>query len=197
MKSPKSLKLTLMMGAAATLTACGDTPPADGPKTFLSVQDCQQAGFPEERCREAYREAFDVHSRTSPKFASRDECERSVDVDQCVVTRVQNNDGSFSEVFVPLMAGYIVGNLMADRRRQEPQSSGGYGGGSYRSGPVYRSRDYPSGYRDSGDLVTSRQGGGKPSTGISSPSRPPNISTTTIARQGFGSKSFSFGGGSS
>jgi len=201
MKSPTTLKLTLMMGAAATLTACGDAPSDDGVRTFTSMLECQQAGFPEDRCQAAYNEAFEVHTREAPKFASKEECERGVDIDQCVSTRVRRDDGSFSEVFVPLMAGYLVGNLMANR--QTSTAGGGYGG-TYQSGPIYRSRNYPSGYRDSADLARSRSGTSVPTIRPGSiarppsmPSRPPNVSTTTIARQGFGSSSFSLGGGSS
>jgi uncharacterized protein YgiB involved in biofilm formation len=205
MKSPTTLKLTLMMGAAATLTACGDAPSDEGARTFTSVLDCQQAGFPQDRCQAAYNEAFEVHAREVPKFATKEECERGIDIDQCVSTRVPRDDGSFSEVFVPLMAGYIVGNLMANRPGQQQTSpyAGGYGG-AYQSGPIYRSRNYPSGYRDSADLARSRSGASVPTVNPGSsarppsmPSRPPNVSTTTIARQGFGSSSFSFGGGSS
>jgi uncharacterized protein YgiB involved in biofilm formation len=205
MKSPKTLKLTLMMGAAATLTACGDAPTDDGARTFTSVVECQQAGFAQDRCQAAYDEAFEVHSRDAPRFASRDECERTVDIDQCVPTQVRRDDGSFGEVFVPLMAGYMVGNLMANRPQQQTSYGGGVGyGGVYQSGPLYRSRRYPSGYRDSADLVRSRTNVSVPSirpgTTVrppSMPARPPNVSTTTIARQGFGSSSFSLGSGSS
>jgi uncharacterized protein YgiB involved in biofilm formation len=204
MKSPSTLKLTLMMGAAATLTACGDAPSDDGVKTFTSVVECTQAGFPQDRCQAAYDEAFGVHTKDAPKFASKEECERSVDIDQCVVTRVRRDDGSFGDVFVPLMAGYIVGNLMANRPQQQTSYSGGGYGGTYQSGPIYRSGRYPSGYRDSIDLTRSRSGASVPSINPGSsarppsmPSRPPNVSTTTISRQGFGSSSFSLGGGSS
>lgn len=210
MKSPQSLKLTLMMGAAATLTACGDAPPEEPTRAFTSVVECQQAGFPQDQCQAAFNEAFATHSREAPKFASKDECERSVDVDQCVITRVVRDDGTIGDVFVPLMAGYVVGNLLANRPREQQGTSGGGGGGggairsSYQAGPIYRSRTYPSGYRDSADLARSRSGAsvpsitsGGPGRSLSVPSRPPNVSTTTIARQGFGSSSFSFGGGSS
>jgi uncharacterized protein YgiB involved in biofilm formation len=209
MKSPQTLKLTLMMGAAATLTACGDTPPEGTTRAFTSVVECQQAGFPEDHCQAAYNEAFATHSREAPKFPSKDECERSVDVDQCVSTRVVRDDGTIGDVFVPLMAGYVAGNLMANRPREQQQGTSGGGGGgagrlAYQAGPIYRSRTYPSGYRDSADLARSRSGAslpsitsGGPGRSLSVPSRSPNVSTTTIARQGFGSSSFSFGGGSS
>jgi uncharacterized protein YgiB involved in biofilm formation len=205
MKSPRSLKLTIMMGATATLTACGDAPSDDAAPTFTSVLECQQEGFPEDRCQAAYNEAFEVHTRDAPKFSSKEDCERSIDIDQCVSTRVRRDDGSFGDVFVPLMAGYLVGNLMANRSEQQSSSySGGGYGRTYQSGPIYRSRNYPSGYRDSAGLTQSRSGASVPtirpgssSRPSSMPTRPPNVSTTTIARQGFGSSSFSFGGGSS
>ena len=196
MKRSATIRLTLMSAAAATtLAGCGETPPA-APPAFTTVQDCVVGGFPEAECRSAYEEAFKSHLDRAPRFTSRNECESKVDVDHCVEAPVRAPDGSTTSVFVPLMAGYLLGRAMAPPPQQTSGSSGGYvgGGGGYRGTPIYRSRDYPESFRDGGNLQTSRQGGSNVST---APSRPANINTTTVSRSGFGSSGSSFGGGSS
>jgi len=193
MKRSASIRLTLMGAAAATtLAGCGETPPA-APPAFSTVQDCVIGGFAESECRSAYEEAFKSHLERAPRFTSRQDCESKVDVDYCVEAPVRGADGSTTNVFVPLMAGYVLGRMMTPPAQT---SGGGYSGGSggFRGGPIYRSRDYPGSYRDGGNLQTSRSGGSSVST---APSRPANVNTTTVSRSGFGSSGSSFGGGSS
>jgi uncharacterized protein YgiB involved in biofilm formation len=195
MKRSTSLRLTLMSAAAATLGGCGEsTPPA--PPAFTTVQDCVLGGFAEAECRNAYEDAFKAHIERAPRFASRQDCEGKVDVDHCVETPVRMPDGTTSNVFVPLMAGYVLGRVLAPPPQQGTGGGGGggYYGGSGRGEPIYRSRDYPGNIRDGGNLTTSRQGGGAVST---PPSRPANINTTTVSRSGFGSSGGSYGSGSS
>ncbi len=193
MKRSATIRLTLMGAAAATtLAGCGETPPA-APPAFTTVQDCVVGGFPEAECRSAYEEAFKAHLDRAPRFTSREDCEAKVDVDHCVQAPVRAPDGSTTSVFVPLMAGYVLGRLMSPTPQQQSGYSGGSGGG-YRGAPIYRSRDYPDSFRDGGNLQTSRQGGATVST---PPSRPANINTTTVSRSGFGSSGSSFGSGSS
>lgn len=193
MKRSSSLRLTLMGAAAATtLAGCSETPPA--PSAFTTVADCVVGGFSETDCRSAYEEAFRAHLEKAPRFASRDECEANVDVDHCIEAPVRQPDGTMTNVFVPLMAGYLI----ARATQPQPSSGSGYGsgsgGGGYRGGPIYRSRDYPDSFRDGGNLQTSKPAGKAVST---TPSRPPNINTTTVSRSGFGSSGAFYGGGSS
>jgi uncharacterized protein YgiB involved in biofilm formation len=200
MKSSRSLQLTLMMGAAATLTACSDTPQE---QSFLTTADCAAAGIARELCQGTYEQALAEHNKTAPKFPSKEECERTLDVSQCTPTRIQRSDGSFSDVFVPAMAGFLIGKAMAKREDGYSGSGYYYGGNYYRSGPIYSSRDHQGSYRRSTELSTPGSRAGAPSTGAWNPPsgtvtpRSPNVNTTTISRQGFGSRGFSFGGGGS
>jgi len=200
MKSPRSLQLTLMMGAAATLTACSDSPTE---QSFLSVKDCVAAGGAQELCQTAYDRAVAEHRSSAPKFASKEDCEKTLDVSQCMPMRFDRADGSYSDVFMPAMAGFLIANAVA---RQDDRNSGGgsgysYGGKYYHSGPIYGSRDYPGSYRRSTELSGSPGRTSAPSIGAGSSgglvTRPPNVGTTTISRQGFGSTRFSFGGSGS
>ncbi len=197
MKRSTSVRLTLMGAATATsLAACDGEPPAP-PAAFTTVQDCALGGFPNAECQTAYDDAQKAHLANAPRFASLEECRKAVDVDNCVETPVRTADGRTSNVFMPLMAGYLIGNLLNQRQippQQQQQSSSGYsgGGGGGRGAPLYRSREYAGTFRDGGNLATSKSG-----NTISAPSRPANINTTTISRSGFGSSSSSFGSGSS
>lgn len=200
MKRSSSVRLTLMSAAVATggLAACGD---ADVPKpgNFTTLESCIEAGNSTKACSAARDQALATHETQAPKFASKEECLKGVDVSDCRETRVRQPDGSFSNMFVPAVAGFVLGRVLSGG------SGGGFGGGGfsggYGGGPFYGSRDYPNQYRDSGNLSNSRTSVptiGSPSSGtsVTTPSRPPNVGTTTISRGGFGS-SASFGGGGS
>jgi uncharacterized protein YgiB involved in biofilm formation len=191
MKRSSSVRLTLMGAAtAASLSACDS--PSQGPVAFNDVGQCIASGIDRSRCQSAYDEAIKAHAEKAPRFASRDECLKSIDVNDCVSTPVRNPDGSATSMFVPALGGFLLGQALAQRQQPQQQQQGGGGGGGF-GGALYRSRDYPTQYRDSGDLATSRQ---RSPTGTTV-SRPPNVNTTTIARSGFGSSSSSFGGHSS
>lgn len=204
----RSTSITLTLFAGATLAACDDKPPLPPVKPYATVQECVTGGNTEDLCKEAFEKAMETHRATAPKFTDKEACEKGIDVDKCVQTQVRNNDGSFSDVFVPAMAGYLLGqalNRTPERERERIGYSGGYYGGvPYSTGPVYNSRTYPGGYRDSGNMRTTilnspgarpsppsapSIGGSlpssKPSLGLPS-SRPSNVGTTAISRGGFG-----------
>jgi Predicted integral membrane protein len=179
MKSSTALKLTLMTGAAATLTLCSETQ-----QTFSSVSDCIQAGNAESLCRQAYETALSEHMKTAPTFASEEECRAKLDIDRCVSVP-KPGDGTLGNVIMPMMAGYMIGQRQ--RENEENQGSASGSGGSYHGSgfgmPLYRSRKSPDGYWTSTELKTSML-----------PSHQPNVKTTTISRHGFGGHAF-FGGG--
>ena len=188
MKRSSAVTLTIM--SAVTMTACGDaTPPA--PTTYATAQECIAGGQPQDVCLKSFDDAVAAHTQSAPAFPSKEACESGVDVDRCVPAQRRNADGSMSSIFVPAMAGYILGNAL--------------GGRGYASAPVYRSRDTPTGYRDPGSLINSRTAARTPA--ITTPSRPPmvapgptrspNVGTTTISRGGFGGSGSSFSGGGS
>lgn len=190
MKRSSSVRLTLMSAAtAAGLAACNEAPPP-APAPFSTVEQCVGRGVDRAQCQTAYDEAVKSHQERAPRFATREECLKGVDVNDCTPTQVRQPDGSTTSMFLPAIGGFLVGQALANR-----QQGGGFGGGS----PYYRSRDYPNQFRDTRDLTTSRDPGPQalaPSRQNPTVSRPPNVNTTTIARSGFGSSSSSFGSAS-
>ena len=192
MKRSSSVRLTLMGAVAAgSLSACdgGITHPGN----YTNVASCMEAGNSSTACVAAQNAAFASHETSAPRFASRDECMRGLDVTDCVQARIRNPDGSFANMFVPAMAGFMLAQATQPQPSQTSGSSSGGGGGGGRA--FYASRDYPNQYRDAGNLTSSRAPGA--ATSIVAPSRAPNVHTTTIARAGFGSTSSFHGGGGS
>ena len=192
MKRSKSVTLALMGSAAVVLAGCGEEPPPPQ-AVFSGIEQCIRAGNEVETCAAEYKEAVEQHATQAPRFASAQECEVGAD-SQCEPTRVQNADGSWSNVFVPLMAGYMISNAINNMG----------GGRGYRSTPVYNSRAYSGQQRDLSALRGSGAATSAVATGASrsvgSTTRPatralppPNVRTTTVSRGGFGG----FGGGRS
>ncbi|RDI60889.1 DUF1190 domain-containing protein [Microvirga subterranea] len=186
MKSSSSLQLTLMVGAAATLSACSESP-----QTFASVADCVRYGKPQGLCQATYDEALATHVRSAPIFDSNEECQARVDVDRCVGVKVSQGGGTPRTVFAPMMAAFRTGPNVTEKQ-DEGSGGGGSGGGGYfynrsryHGEPIYRSRRHPDGYWTASEMKTS---------GSQSAFRQPNIRTQTLARQGFGGRSL-FGGG--
>lgn len=199
MKRSRSLVLTsLMAGAGVSISACDQSAaqwgdPGAGAQqavAYRSLQECKAAGdATPEQCETAYTQAQAANAANAPRFNDRQTCEQRYGVDQCV-PRAQTGGGS---VFVPLLAGFLVGRALN-------------GGGGYLGAPVYRDRyggfiggggygrgGYGRGY------VTGRPrigGGGYERPSVYAPSRVQSRSSV-ISRGGFGGgggRGFSFGG---
>jgi uncharacterized protein YgiB involved in biofilm formation len=208
MKRSRSITLTIFSAAtAASLAGCDQTPP-DTAVQFDTVEQCVAAGNAADTCKLGFDKALETHVENSPRYQDQGSCEAAVDVDRCVKTQVRQKDGTLADVFIPAMAGYMIGRALSPDRRSDRS----YYGGGYYGSPVYRSRLDPNSYRglsSSGSglsrLDGARGGGGsvsvsRPSSGVPSvtaPSRPSNVGTTTISRGGFGGTGGGFGGGGS
>lgn len=186
MKRSRSVRLTLMSAATVSVVAACDSS-SGPPPAYTDIAACVSAGNADATCKASYEEALKEHQEKAPRFTSKDECLKAVDVTDCVETAVRQPDGSTMNMFVPLMAGYMLANAVQ-------RSGGGY----YR-GPVYYSRYYGSSYRDLDDMRTARPSGSTVSRPTLAPSmnRPANVRTTSVSRSGFGSSGSSFGRSSS
>ena len=92
-------------------------------------------------CVEDWRKAKEAHSETAPRFSSLAQCEAEFGAGNCGApgaggTTVVNNGGG-SGFFMPLMMGYMLGNM-----------------GNSSSYPVYTDRS--GGYRSTNPTTTSR-----------------------------------------
>lgn len=164
------------MGATAlTMTAC-DNP--EEVAIFENVEQCiKQDGFGMEACQDNMKKAEAEHIRVAPKYTSAADCEADFGAEKCEVAPQKTQGGG--SVFMPLMMGYMMGNMLS-------------GGSRVASQPLYRSKDDPKNFR-TGD---NQKVAGK--TGISkvpgSVTKAPTTKTSTVRRGGFGTTARRSGG---
>jgi uncharacterized protein YgiB involved in biofilm formation len=130
--------------STAGLAGC-DRP--DPPKVYSSVADCQ-AQHPGQACNDAWQASVGEHDRTAPHYTRKEACEAQYGVGHCE----SREGGGF---FMPLMAGFVLGQMM-----NHNNGYGGYGSG-YVGHPVFYSAG--GGYRapmiPAGESVFTRSGG--------------------------------------
>lgn len=127
MKKSKKLSLILMTSMlTTTLTGCGDEPIEVS--MFKNQEECVSAGNTAELCAKYEEEA----RKNAPKFADRAECEKQFGTAMC--SGGQDSDGDF---WMPAIAGFMIGNMLADRDRGSypVTATGFYGnpGGGYQT----------------------------------------------------------------
>jgi uncharacterized protein YgiB involved in biofilm formation len=118
--------MTIAGAAAVSLAACQDE--RIEARVFPDEAECVAAAasgdggewLTDEECRTQFAAAREEHERTAPRYADAELCEEQHD-GTCYAVE-QPGGGSF---FVPLMMGYLLGNMMAR-------------GSAYRAQPVYR-----------------------------------------------------------
>ena len=185
MKRSKSIKIALMGATVFSMTACDQ--PSDVAAIFENVDQCVQANADDaNHCESQWQKAEEEHIRSAPKYTRIEDCQADFGDNQCQTAPQQTTSGG--SVFMPLMAGYMMGSLLS--------------GGTYSNvatQPLYKSRDDGATFRTADNKgVTSK-------TGIQTVSRTvvqsPSTKTTTIQRGGFGGTAFkktsgfnSFGG---
>lgn len=95
--------------------------------TVGSASQCAELGAGDAAtCAEAWNTAQAEHIKQAPKFQDSGSCEAQAGV-SCEAQRVQHSDGSWTDVFIPAMAGMIVGNMLGNMMHK-PQ-------------PIYYDRD--------------------------------------------------------
>jgi uncharacterized protein YgiB involved in biofilm formation len=180
---------SLMATASFTLSACGSSQRAPAPEpepalAYTSLDECRAADvIPDAECDAALSRAQQEAARTAPRYATREECEGQWGPSQC-----QPNNSGGGSFFTPLLAGFVVGQLL---------NGGGYRGG----GPLYRDRQdrYSNGYGGGYAYRDYRTGrtltNGREHTDVArqAPSRVQSR-TTVVSRGGFGGGGRGYGG---
>ncbi len=156
---------------AAILSSCSDKQEV---QVVASVEDCvAKTSLDQNQCQAAYQEAMTEAERTGPKYSTKERCEAEFGYGYC--GRSQSSSG----VFLPLMAGFMVGQMMGGRND--------YG---YRYNPVFRYNSPSSGlhnrYLTADGSVIGRSGRNSYSVPPSSLKTKPSVSKT-VSRGGFGS----------
>lgn len=122
MKRSGRIALLSMGASALVLSACEE--PRTEAAVFREIGQCVETeGLTEEQCRDAFRAARDQHAEVAPKYTSVADCEVDFGAGGCEPSPYRTQSGG--GVFMPLMAGFMMGRMMG----------GGFGQ------PLYRSRD--------------------------------------------------------
>ncbi|CAN7617941.1 DUF1190 domain-containing protein [Phenylobacterium sp. LjRoot219] len=206
-KRSGSLKLTTMLAGAAsfTLVACGDdigsstqwdqSSIAQGEKVeafgYANVDDCKRSDkVPDAECDAAWAAAQKDNAVSAPRYAEQSTCEDLYGAGNCVP---RSSGGA--NFFTPLLAGFVIGQMMDNFGRPYYRGTGLYRegeryGGGYSSGwGGSLGRDYRT-----GRTVIARQGIEPPDTIRQAP---PKVQTRTavVSRGGFGGgRGFGMGG---
>lgn len=166
MKRSRSVKL-VAMGTGLLLVAACDEAKVDT-ALFESVKQCTGLGFTAQECEANYREAQRNHINVAPKYTAKADCETDFGAAQCEVAPQRTSSGG--SVFMPLMAGYMMGSLL----------SGGRSAGQ----PLYKSANDRSTFR-TGDNKAVGKSVGRTKVGQST-TRTASTKTRTVSRGGFG-----------
>lgn len=190
MKKSRSVRLVLLGSASLALAACGDDEglPTDA-KYFSSQSECT-AFYDAATCSAGKVVAEQTYAAEAPRFANKQECEAEFGVGSCENrqiaadgTPVQPTDGAqpqeagMGSFFMPMMMGYMLGNMM--------------GGNQFRQ-PVYRGRDGSAVMPNAGKHFNVGSFGAAGTGAAGAQSFRPATQITQVARGGLGSTASSF-----
>ena len=140
MKRSKKAALVLMVPATTLLLAgCGEE--REQALVYESPSECAAASFnTPEQCKADYDAAKALHPQVAPKYISKEECETDFGSGNCETAPQQTTSGS--SVFMPMMMGYLMGQMMnrsaAPQNFQQPAAAGA---SKVPTQPLYKSRD--------------------------------------------------------
>ncbi|WP_127959208.1 DUF1190 family protein [Serratia microhaemolytica] len=193
-KSWREARITpvaLAITTALTLTGCEQTD--ETVSLYQNADDCARANPSiSEQCTVAYNNALKEAERTAPKYASREDCVAEFGESQCTQAPAQASmapdtsantatttaaSSSSGSVWMPLMAGYMMGSMMSNR--------------GYAQQPLFTSRNPASPANGkfvdaSGKNYGAATAGGRTMTVPKSAMAPKPTVTNTITRGGFG-----------
>jgi uncharacterized protein YgiB involved in biofilm formation len=127
MRKAFSFKPLALGVASVLLSACSGG--REEAVVFKSIDECVDA-LPSmaQKCETAYKGALAEAAKTAPKYNTRNDCEYEFGNNQC---QTLNNNGN--SIFMPLMAGYMIGNLLAPRPYYQPMFTSSSRYSSYRN----------------------------------------------------------------
>lgn len=142
MKRSKKAALVLMAPAASLLVAgCSGKDPA---LVYGSLQECISSGInSEEQCQMDYGKAAQLHPAVAPKYVNRAECEADFGPGKCeeAPAVADNSAQSSSGFFMPMMMGFLAGQMMNGAKGAAMQGSGLAPNSKHVSQPLYKGRN--------------------------------------------------------
>ena len=119
MKSRRPARIVLVGASALALAGCQEeTVEAD---VFRDPAACEAAGLGADDCAAAFEAAAAEHAETAPRYDALAVCEEQHGEDACVA-----EERGGSSIFLPLMAGYLLGSALGGARARPlvPSQSG-------------------------------------------------------------------------
>ena len=144
---------------------------------YQNADDCSSANpGKSEQCTVAFNKAKEEAVKTAPKYASREDCVAEFGEGQCQQTPAQAGMNNTGSVWMPLMAGYMMGRMMS--------------GGMASSQPLFSSSNLASPANGKFVDATGKSYGpavsGRTVNLSKSAMAPKPATTSTVTRGGFG-----------
>ena len=189
MKRSRKVAITILGAAAFTLAGCQEEQ-VDA-AAFPDLQSCTNAAqdggmFSVQDCDAAFAEAAALHVEAAPRYDSLAVCEEQHGVGSCGDEATVTQGGS-GGIFMPLMMGYLIGNMLGGR------------GGAAASQPLYKTAGGQ--FSNAAGSSTFSNNSGATNLGASQFARPaatagkpPMSRATAMSRGGFGATGSSSGG---
>lgn len=110
-KKTSGLMLTFSTVAVA-IAAAGCVPREDvQTMAFQDVQSCETANaVSRDECVRAFSVAKGEHESVAPKYQSLNDCRD--EFDNCEITQVSDGNGGYTSMFIPAMAGFMLGRAL-------------------------------------------------------------------------------------
>ena len=117
-------KRIVLLGAASVIALAGCQEDRTDVVIFDDPESCASGGLEAELCAEQHAAALAEHQETAPRYDAQAVCEAEHGAGACV------EDESRPSVFLPLMAGFLMGQMLSGRgyasRAMVPAAGGGF-----------------------------------------------------------------------
>ncbi|MDF3351295.1 DUF1190 domain-containing protein [Sulfitobacter sp. KE34] len=180
-KRSKRVSIAIVGAAAFTLAGCEEekVDAAAFPDLQSCLADAERGGmYSEQECETAFDAAQTLHVESAPRYDSLEVCEEQHGEGACGSEEAATQGGS-GGIFMPLLAGYLIGNMMSNRA------------GMAAAQPLYKTKDgrFTNAARSS--TYSTNRGAAKLSTSqFTRPSttigKTPMTRATAASRGGFG-----------
>ena len=180
----RSQKVAIAIVGATAFALAGCREEQVDAAAFPDLQSCLDQApsggvFTEEDCRTSFAQAETLHVEAAPRYDSLEVCEEQHGEGACGSEAAQSQGGS-GGIFMPLLAGYLIGNMMSGRA------------GMAAAQPLYGTSDgrYTNAARTS--TFSTNQGAAKLNTSqftrpATTVGKTPMTRATAASRGGFGS----------
>ncbi|CAM3391665.1 DUF1190 domain-containing protein [Paracoccus nototheniae] len=183
-KRSRTVALTILGAAAFTVAGCREEQVEA--QAFPDLASCRSAAsdgglVTAAQCDQAFAEAEALHVEAAPRYDSLAVCEEQHGAGNCGSEEQQVSNGGSGGIFMPLLAGYLIGSMM-----------GRAGGGTAAAQPMYRNAQ--GGFTNATRTTNFGSNAGRAQMGSQTFARPaatagqaPMSRATATSRGGFGS----------